>query len=391
MTAPRLRRFPAAALAAALAALVPFAHRAAPAQEPRKIALDAFLRGAITSFDGSSVEVHYDLLDPAQLDDFTDYKAFQVVGSWKRAWFDRSLSLEGTGSVIWKPVLRKRVEMEFDARLRVARDFGAYIAEDRPTDHLSVFSIYDQYFQNKDTPGSQKVHMICRFLPSTADSGGDFAFRYVIRKPGPTVPTQKAVRVRLGREGPDEWLEIDGQRMTGNENQWPALRGYRPGLYVIDSGAWVSNIVVRGELEPKWAAEAGVDLALPVKVRAGAKQPERQPTAADQAAALRIQAVRNGAEGATAIVKLLEDSGLVDATREDAAKAMEEANDLRTVPRLVTLMESPDSLTRKLSGRVVSKLTGKSFGYSPDGPEEARHRAVRSLLDWIEKNPGKFR
>ena len=389
MRAPRLRLLAAAALAAIALSLG--AARAAPAQETKKVALDAWLKGAVTSFDGSSVEVRYDLVDPAQLDDFADYRPFHIEGSWKRSWFDRSIEMEGTGGIIWKPVLRKKVEMEFEARIRVPRDFGGYVAEDRPTDHLSVFSVYDQFFQNKDHPGSQKVHMICRFIPSTPGTGTDYVFRYVTRKPGPAVAPQKPFKVVFGREGPDEWMEIDGQKMGGNENQWPALRGYRPGLYVIENGAWVSGIVMRGELDPKWAEEAGVDLSLPVKVKAPSKPAERPVTEADAAAEKRIGAVRNGAEGPSSILKLIEDTGLVDATREDAAKAIEEAGDLKPVKVLVSIMESPDILARKLSGRIVNKLTGKSFGFVADGPEADRHRAVRSLLDWIEKNPGKFR
>jgi hypothetical protein len=390
MHAPRPLLVAAAALAALLVA-TPRPLGAAPAAAPARVALDAYLKGAITTFDGSSVEVRYDLADPAQMEDFPTHKAFQIKDDIRKTWLDKNMVVEGTGSLVWKPILRRKCEMEFSLKMRVMRDFGAYIAEERPTDEMTVFSVYDQYFQNKDHPGSQKVHMICRFTMHAQDAGGDFAFRYVIRKPGPLVEANKAVRVRLGKEGVDEWMEIDGQKMQGSENQWPPLRGYRPGFYVISSGAQVSDIVMRGEIDPAWAEEAGVDLALPVKIKAPARPAAREATEADKAAEQKIQAVRSGAEAPATVLRLIEDPALLDSTRDDAAKAVEEANDLRLVPRLVQPMESPDALTRRLAGRIVARLTGKTFGYSADAPEDARHRAVRSLLDWIEKNPGKVK
>ena len=132
-------------------------------------------------------------------------------------------------------------------------------------------------------------------------------------------------------------------------------------------------------------------LSLPVKAKAPVKPAEREPTEADLAARQRVDAVRNGSESAPALAPILGNAALLESVREEAAKAMEESGDLKAVPRLVSVMESEDPVARRLAGRVVAKLAGKSFGFAADGPEDGRRRAVRSLLDWIEKNPGKFR
>jgi hypothetical protein len=387
-----------AALAVGLLALA----AAAPGQDPpkgsgpstpqkQKTPVDKLLKGSVTSFDGITVEVHYDFTDPAQLEDFADYRPFHIAGDWKKEWFDKALHMVGTGGIVWKPILKRRMEMEFELRLKVPRDFGAFIAEDRVSDEWAMFSVYDQFFQNKDHRGQPKTHMICRATSHAPDAGGDYAFRYVVRSPNPPVGTQKVIKLRLGREASDEWFEIDGNRMSGSENQWPALKGFRPGFYLIDSEATVDEVTIRGEVDPNWAATAGLDLSLTVKPRTPGKTPEREPTAADLAARQRIDAVRTGAETAGALVPLLGNKDLLESVREDAAKVVEESGDLHVVPRLVATLESEDAVARRLGGRVVAKLTGRSFGYSPDGPEPERRKAIRSLLDYIEKNPAKFK
>jgi hypothetical protein len=204
------------------------------------------------------------------------------------------------------------------------------------------------------------------------------------------VETARPFRFRFGSEGEDDWMEIAGSEIKGTDKWGPPLRGLRLGLYVIENDAWVGNLVVRGELDPKWAEQAGVDLSLPVKPR-DAKPGTRTPTDADIAAQQKVQAVRNGADGPASLVPMLGNTALLDEVREEAAKVLEESGEVKLVPRLVTALESQDLLTRKLAGRVVAKLAGRSFGFAADAPEESRRRSVRSLLDWIERNPGKFR
>jgi hypothetical protein len=397
-TARRLPLFTAALAAALLPAAPPRAlgqegpKPAGPSTpQVKKPSIDTVLKGNVVSFDGTVIEVHYDFSDPAQLEDFPDFRPFHIEGPWKKEWFDKTLHVTGTGGVVWKVILRKRVEVDFEVRLKVPRDFGAYIAEDRVSDERAVFSIYDQFFQNKDHRGQAKTHMICRATVHAPDAHGDYAFRYVVRSPNPPVGTQKPVKVRLGREGSDEWFEIEGSKMNGSENQWPALKGFRPGFYLIDSESFISDVVIRGEVDPVWAEKAGVDLAVPIKPKGPGKAPEREATAADLAARQRIEAVRTGAEVAGALVPVLSNGALLDSVREEAAKVLEDAGDVKVVTRLVSAMESDDPTARRLAGRVVSKLTGKTFGFSADAPEAERRKSIRSLLDFIEKNPAKFR
>ena len=100
--------------------------------------------------------------------------------------------------------------------------------------------------------------------------------------------------------------------------------------------------------------------------------------------------MRTGDEGPASLLRIIEDAAILESVREDAAKAVEEKGEMRIVPRLVPLLESADLLARKLGGKLVTRIAGRSFGFSAEGPEAERRKAVKSLMDWIEKNPAKF-
>lgn len=388
----RLRRAACGLLLAVAAAAAAGPAPAAPAQDtvPWK-PLDEVLKGAITAFDGREVEVQYDLVDAIQLEDFTIFKPFEGQGKFVREWHDRSIHLSGLGGIVWKPGLRRKAGMEFDAKMGIPRDFGAYFAEARDTEHFLMYSVYDLFFQKKDNPGNGKSHMICRFLPEASDSGGELAFRYVARTLSPAIEARKSFHVKLGIEGNEAQMEIQGDKLQGKDGWGPLLRGLRPGFYVLDSEAWVSSLVFRGEVDPEWAKEAHVDLKKPVAIKKpGAKQGERPPNEVDLAAKAKVEKVRAGDEAPVALLRIIEDAAILESVREDAAKAVEETGGMKIVPRLVPLLESADLLARKLGGRLVTRLAGRSFGFSADGPEAERRKAVRSLMDYIEKNPAKF-
>jgi hypothetical protein len=399
-TAARLPLLAALAVAGALAASLaagplPSARgqdpkKPADGDAPKKVSLDSILKGSITSFDGTVAEVRYDFSDPAQMEDFPDFRPFNLTPTLKKEWIDKSIHLTGTGGIAWKPVFRKKVEMDFTVRLKVPRDFGAFLAEDRASDERTLYSIYDLFFQRKDKPGNSKTHMICRLTAHAPDAHGDYAFRYVTRSASPHVDVMKPVKVRIAREGNDEFFEIDGSKLNGSDANWPLLQGMRPGFYVIDSDATVTDVTIRGDIDPKWAEAAGVDLSLTVKPKVPGRTPEREPNEADLAAKQRIDAVRKGAEGPGALIPLLGNPLILESVREDAAKAMEDAGDARVVGRLVPTLESQDLETRKLGALIVTKLAGRNFGFIADGPEDGRRKAVQSLLEFIKKNPGKF-
>ncbi len=391
------RRLALAPLLAALLAGTPAAgleggEAEKPREEGEKVLerrpIDEVLKGKVTSFDGGVIEVRYDFEEEAQLEDFPLLKTFNLPGPLEKSWWDHSLHLKGTGSLAWKVVLKRAVEMEFEARYQKALDVGGFVAEERVSDEFTLFSIYDQFFQNKDRRGSPKQHMIARFTMHAPDAGGDHAFRYSIRKTTPPVLGGRPVKVKLGRQGTDVWMEIDGDRMNGGEPQWPPLRGFRPGLYMLENEGWISSVVLRGDVDPVWAKEAGVDLSLSVKPVTA--KPAKELSEADRDAQEKVGRVRAGEGSAAGLLPLFQDAALHPSVREDAGKALEETADPKWVPRLVPLMESTDPVCRKVAGHAVTALAGRSFGFNPDAAEESRRKAVRSLLDYIEKNPGKF-
>lgn len=330
----------------------------------------------------------YDFETEEQLQDFPLFKPFQLDGPFKRKWWDRSLDLQGTGGVVWRVVCRKGIEIDCEIRFAKAQDVGGFVGENRASDEYSLYSIFDRFFQNKDSPGSPKAHMICRFLRSAPDSGGEMAFRYIVRKGTPAVAPGKPVRFRFGRNGSDGWFDLDGNRMEGSD-PWNAFRGYRIGFYVLENEAWISSVTLKGDVDPDWAKEAGIDMEHVVKPARG--KVEREPTDADRRALAQVEEVRAGNGAPASLVPLLENAALLESVREAAGAALAESGEAKLVPRLVPLLESTDPVTRRVADGALVKLAGRSFGFDPEGSEEKRRRAVRSVLDWIEKNPGKFR
>ncbi len=385
-----------AAAAAALALLLVSAPAGAGEGEstapPPRIAIDKFLRGTVVSLDRDGVvDVRYDLKDEDQLKDFLFYRPFRVQGAWEQDLRDRKLRLKGTGGLVWKPVLKKTLEMGFHMRLGVARDAGAFIAEDRESEHYTMFSIYDQFFQNKDSPGSAKVHMICRFLPASQEFGGDLVFRYVARGARPAIPIGKPFAVAIRREGIDDEMRIDDEKLAGNEANWDPLRGLRPGFYVLDSDATYWDLRIKGRIDPEWAAAAGVDLTLPI-TPVGPEVPEvREAGAGDAAARARIAAFLEGTGSYRDLVRAVDDRALLEAVRREAAEALRRTATARIVPECVPLLESDDLLSRTLGDEIITALAGRSFGFKADAPEDKRRKAVKSLMEFIERYPQKFR
>jgi len=364
----------------------------APPAKPAKQALDKVLHGRVLSYDDGVLEMRYDFKDPAEWQDFAPLKPFRLVGKFEHDTTEAGIHLNGTGGIGWKGLLKGKAELEFTFRIRAPRDLGAFLTEKREGDDYTMYSVFDQFFQDKDHPGSAKTHMICRFLPGDKSSGGDLIFRYVDRKPRPELQQGQVLKMRLGKDGTDDWMEIDGNRLAGSEGAWRLLRGLRPGFYVIENECWVTGLVIKGPVDSYWAEGAGIDLSLPVSARPGTPTgtPGGEPSAKDIDAREKIQAFRNGGGSPLSLLKVIEDAGVADPLRADAAAALKEAGKASVVPAAVNLLESQDAKTRTLAYQVVAALTGRDFGYRPDDPEDRRRKAVKGILEYIQKNPAKF-
>ncbi|MHC4924707.1 MAG: HEAT repeat domain-containing protein, partial [Planctomycetota bacterium] len=353
--------------------------------------LDEVLEGKVTSLDKRGVAtIEYDFADEAQLRDFEDYRPFRVRGDWERKRRGAGVHLKGTGGIVWKPVFHKTLSLEYKVRLRRLRDVGSFIAENRPTEHYTMFSLFDQFFQIKDEgAGAAKKHMICRFLPPSKDFDGELVFRYVARSTSPKLSMSKPVSIRIGREGVDEWMEIDDSKLQGNENQWPALRGWRPGFYVLDSEAIFTDIKIKAAVDPAWAKAAGVDLKLPLTKHVPRSEDEG-PSATDEADRMVIEAFKMGAGEGRDLLKIVENTERHPDVREEAAKALAESKDKTLVKPCITLLESEDLETRKYGELIVKKLAGRTFGFRAGDSPAKRSKGIQSLLAHMTKNPTKF-
>jgi hypothetical protein len=87
---------------------------------------------------------------------------------------------------------------------------------------------------------------------------------------------------------------------------------------------------------------------------------------------------------------LLRDATVPETLRGDAAAKAIEAADKRLVPYLVDGLYADDEPSRRLSGEVLSKLAGKSFGYRADAPDDQRKKSIQSINEYLKKHATEF-
>jgi hypothetical protein len=87
---------------------------------------------------------------------------------------------------------------------------------------------------------------------------------------------------------------------------------------------------------------------------------------------------------------LLRDAGVPESLRTEAAQKAVDAGEKKLVPYLVDGLYADDEAARRLSGDVLSKLAGKSFGYRADAPEDQRKKAIQSINEYLKKHTAEF-
>lgn len=76
---------------------------------------------------------------------------------------------------------------------------------------------------------------------------------------------------------------------------------------------------------------------------------------------------------------------------QDRTLAVAEAarrSDRSSIPRLIEMLDSPDSAQRMLAITTLERLTGQTLGYAYWAPEHQRNEAVSRWMDWWESEHG---
>jgi hypothetical protein len=156
------------------------------------------------------------------------------------------------------------------------------------------------------------------------------------------------------------------------------------GFYVVKSSALFSGVRVRGRLSPEWLKKAKVSLKL--------TEPLEQvgPSEADINAQKIIGRFDLGTAEAIDVLEIVGNAEVSFDIRESGAEALIAAGDKRLVPKVVGLLYSDNLETRILGKSLVRGLTNKNFGYDPKGDEEKRSKAIRKLIEYIQKKPKLF-
>jgi len=393
-TAAGLRRTACAValLAAGVAAALPVSSASGAPEEP-KTPVEKYFHGKIRSLKGTAIEISYDFEDASQLQDFEKSIPFRAIKTIQFAQKSGKVALEGTGSMRLRAVFGDEVAAEATFVPRRPRDFGFAVSEERESEVFTLYCCYDRYFGLGDNV-TVPQNMIIKFLARDpkANANGLQDWRYCgSRGQKPEIAAGRSYKVGISRSGMESRLAIDDWESKGKETGRD-LTAQMVAVYLYDSQVDMDDLVVRGKLDPGWAARAGIDLTTWKPPAEPAPEEATGPVVTDAVAA-RIRAQIDGYPLDTRpqdLAALLRDATLPAELRAEAAEKAKTNGAKRIVPYLVDGLYSEDLDARKLTFDVLKTLTGKSFGYRPDGSEDARKKGIREVNDYIKKHAAEF-
>jgi hypothetical protein len=364
----------------------------APAASASKVPVEQFFKGKVTKVDGLAIELAYDFENPVQLEDFELSIPFRAVRTVTRVVENGQLRLTGTGSLRHKALFGKTIGASATLTPVKNRDFGFAVTEERESEVFTLYCLYDRYFSAGDGVHIPQ-NMIIKFIPRDpkANKAGQQDWRYCgSRGQQPEIERGKPYKVEIERGDNHSRLAIESWESKGKE--WSRdLTSQALALYAYDGDFKADDLVVRGSLDAGWIDRNRVDLTTwkPPVDAGGAKA---VPGLAPEVAA-RVRAKVTGWPSETKpgeMAALLRDATVPETLRGDAAAKAIEAADKRLVPYLVDGLYADDEPSRRLSGEVLSKLAGKSFGYRADAPDDQRKKSIQSINEYLKKHATEF-
>lgn len=359
------------------------------ADEAPLVPMATFFHGAVTRVGpGREIELRYDFEDPAQLADFEAAVPFQAVKDVVYEIERGQVHVKGTGSMRHKAVFQEWIEAE--ARLTPARnrDLGFAVTEQRESRIFTLYCVYDRYFGRGDGV-FEPQNMIVKFISSDLVIQGrkEQEWRYCgSRGQKPEIRSGQTYAVRIRREGLESFLSIDDWKSKGKE-AGRDLTSQMVALYTHTGDFKADDLVVRGSLDPTFVEANRLDLTPTEPVPEEPVVEAAPELPADEMERLQAR-IRDYPDRTKPLelAKMIRDTALPEAVREQAAQRAVAAGSRRIVPYLLDCLGSDDETSRMLGFEVFKEVEGKTFGYRPDASEEARARFMKKINEHVAKN-----
>lgn len=395
-------RASALAAASAILACAVFAPGASAGDEPAVpppaqpgIPVQNLFNGKVLSVKGRTVEIAYDFESAAQLADFGPSCPFRAIDDAKFKHERGRVLFTGTGSMRHKAVFEDKVSMSAKFTPRKPRDFGFVASEDRESDIFTLYCCYDRYFSASDNVHIPQ-NMVIKFLArDLKNKDGMQDWRYCgSRGQNPEIRTGESYKVTMARNGLESQMTIGDAFTSKGKEAGREMVGLRLSVYGYDASFEVDDLVVKGDLDKDWIAKNNVDLAsfkppVAAPVDAGGPAEPQIPDSVRERIRTQIADYPVGTKP-PAMAALLRDEKIPASLRLEAAEKAKSVASKKIVPHLVDGLYSADLEARKLSFDVLKTLTGKTFSYRPEGPEDQRKRAIQQVNDHLQKNAAEF-
>lgn len=357
------------------------------------VPVEQYFKGRIASLEGRKIELAYDFESGAQLDDFELSIPFRAIKDVARTLEAGKLHLTGTGSLRHKAVFDTSVGAAATLVPLKNRDFGLAVTEERESEVFTLYCLYDKYFSAGDGVFTPQ-NMIIKFIPRDpkANRGGLQDWRYCgSRGQKPEIARGRAYKVEIERSENKSRMSIDEWTSEGKE-AGRDLTSQMVALYGYDADFRADDLVVRGTLAPDWVAKNRIDLTTwkpPAPDASAAPGEGAPPPEALARAKAQIEGWPIDTKPA-AFATLLRDASLPEAVRAEAAQKAIASGQKRLVPYLVDGLYAADESSRRLANDVLTKLTGRSFGFRADAGEDQRKKAIQSVNDYLKKHAAEF-
>jgi hypothetical protein len=271
-------------------------------------------------------------------------------------------------------------------------DFGLAVTEERESEVFTLYCLFDHYFSLGDGKDTRQ-NMIIKFIPRDpkGNKEGQQDWRYCgSHGEKPAIERGQSYKVEIARAENKSRFAIGDWSTEGKEASRDLLT-QMVAFYGYEGDFRADDLVVRGSLDAGFVERNRIDLTTwkPTEPAAAAKAvPSVAPEVAE-----RVRARIAGWPAETKapdMAALLRDAAVPAELRAEAAQKAIASGVKKLVPYLVDGLSADDEPGRRLSNEVITKLSGRSFGFRADAPAEQRKKAIQSVNEYLQKHATEF-
>ncbi|MHC4469652.1 MAG: hypothetical protein ACYS99_01690 [Planctomycetota bacterium] len=370
------------------------------AKGKKAVTAEAFFTGGkVEKFKARRIALRYDLSDAKALGDFAEANPFLTPPSGGFTIAGGALKARGVGALVHKGVFEADVGVEMTLTSKKPQDIGVVLLEPGVTERFLLYALADTFFSTHDR---QPTHQHMVTMVGAKDEGPEGSqFRYLNRTREPRLKAGKPIEVQVLKRGKRNRFYFAGTTMDAEDrDRYGTLDEVQPGLFVLKSEMTVTKLRITGKLTKAWLEKVGISYDPKEKDDEAVKEfkppkgnvvPVPDPNDRGGGGGGR-SGWPGGRSGALGLVGKIRDTKLSEKERKEAAKGLTKENvKLNELRALIDCLYSDDLLTRTLAIQVLSKVTGKTLGYHPKAPANARKKAIRSWGRYLMENRDKFR